>query len=142
MLTENYLYQDEIPDVGEYVALRLACGLSARSHVAAERGLPGSLFSTTIRYKRRLIAMARIVGDGGCNYQVVDVAVHPDHQREGLGTALMTSVMAYLEDHAPDSAYVSLIADHHSPALYTRFGFKSTAPVSIGMAYIVNEQSA
>lgn len=38
---------------------------------------------------------------------------------------------------SPKTAYVSLIADHHSPTLYSKFGFKPTAPVSIGMAFKV-----
>ena len=78
-----------------------------------------------------------MVGDGGCNFEVVDIAVHPDHQQQGLGARLMKAIMGYIEEHAPASAYVSLIADNHSPALYTKFGFKPTAPVSIGMAFQV-----
>jgi ribosomal protein S18 acetylase RimI-like enzyme len=79
--------------------------------------------------------MARVVGDGGCNFEVVDVAVHPDYQRQRLGTRLMSAITKYLQSNAPASAYVCLIADHHSPALYSKFGFKPTAPISIGMAY-------
>ena len=78
--------------------------------------------------------MGRIVGDGGLNYEVVDIAVHPDYQRQGLGSRIMTALMAYLEREAPSSAYVSLIADHGAPALYSKFGFEFTAPASVGMA--------
>lgn len=69
------------------------------------------------------------------------VAVHPDYQRQGLGSRIMAAIMAWLAEHAPESAYVSLIADHHSPALYSKFGFEPTAPVSIGMAYRVRTSS-
>jgi predicted N-acetyltransferase YhbS len=47
---------------------------------------------------------------------------------------VMEAIMSFLNDNAPDSAYVSLIADDHSPALYSKFGFEPTAPASIGMA--------
>ena len=127
--------RSEIPAVEEYRRLRVDSGLSPKSLEAAVKGLPKSLFATTIRDGRRLIAMGRVIGDGGCNFEVVDIAVHPDYQRQGLGTLVMAAIMSYIEDNAPKSAYVSLIADHHASALYVKFGFKPTAPDSIGMAH-------
>ena len=130
----NVLLESAIPKVSEYCELRLAAGLSARSRDAAERGLPNSLHAVCVRDGDRLIGMGRIIGDGGCNYEIVDMAVHPDYQRRGIGMRIMTALMDYLSKEAPASAYVSLIADEGAPALYARFGFRPTAPVSIGMA--------
>ncbi len=78
--------------------------------------------------------MGRVVGDGGCNYEVVDVAVHPDYQGQGYGFRIMQALMNYIHEHAPESAYVSLIADHGAPALYEKFGFEFTGPNSVAMA--------
>lgn len=125
---------EEIPSGDEYIALRAAAGLSSRTAEAAERGLPGTLFAVCVRAKQQLVGMGRVIGDGGCNYEIVDVAVHPDYQRQGLGYRIMESLMAYLHASAPKSAYVSLIADHGAPALYKKFGFEFTAPDSVGMA--------
>jgi ribosomal protein S18 acetylase RimI-like enzyme len=141
MNRDSYEQRPEVPAVEEYRRLRAVCGLSPKSADAATRGLPNSLFATAIRDRGKLIAMGRVVGDGGCNYEVVDVAVHPEYQRQGLGSRIMAAIMAWLVEHAPESAYVSLIADHHSPALYSKFGFEPTAPVSIGMAYSVRTPS-
>lgn len=132
-----YDQRQELPAADEYRRLRVLCGLSPKSADAAARGLPNSLFATTIRDRDELVAMGRVVGDGGCNYEVVDIAVHPDYQRQGLGKRVMSAIMAFIHEHAPDTAYVSLIADDHAPALYSRFGFEPTAPASIGMAYRV-----
>jgi hypothetical protein len=46
----------------------------------------------------------------------------------------MTYLMAELEKLAPAEAYVSLIADGEAHRLYAQFGFRPTAPASIGMA--------
>ena len=46
----------------------------------------------------------------------------------------MQALVDYLEQNAPPSAYVSMIADEGAPALYARFGFEPVAPLSIGMA--------
>lgn len=122
------------PSVEEYCALRLAAGMSARSPEAVAKGLPNSLYAASIRHDGALVAMGRIVGDGGCNFTIVDVAVHPDHQRRGLGRRVMGSLMERLRAEGPASAYVDLIADGGSPALYAEFGFEFTAPASVAMA--------
>ena len=124
----------EVPNALEYAELRQAAGLSARSTEAAERGLPKSLFAVCVRDGDRLIGMGRVIGDGGCNYEIVDMAVHPDYQRRGLGKRIMQALMDWLHANAPETAYVCLIADDHAPALYAQFGFEPVAPRSIGMA--------
>ncbi len=140
METTNTDSFDEIPGVEEYCELRVVCGLSPKSLEAANIGLPNSLYATTIRDEGTLIGMGRVVGDGGCNFEIVDIAVHPDYQRIGIGQSIMTRIMSFIENNAPDSAYVSLIADHHSPALYAKFGFKLTSPKSVGMALMVGRK--
>lgn len=124
----------EIPSASEYAGLREAAGLSKRSTEAAERGLPQSLFAVCVRDGGRLIGMGRVIGDGGCNYEIVDMAVHPDYQWRGLGRRIMQALMDWLHANAPETAYVCLIADDHAPALYAQFGFEPVAPRSIGMA--------
>lgn len=125
---------EETPTVEEYCALRVDAGLSPRKIQAAALGLPNSLYSVCIRNGKSLVGMGRVIGDGGCNYEIVDMAVHPDFQRQGQGYRIMEALMRYLRANAPESAYVCLIADHGAPALYEKFGFEMTAPVSVGMA--------
>ncbi len=135
-MTHGELLQaNDLPRVDEYRTLRRECGLSEKSVEAAEKGLPNSLYAVTLRDGERLVAMGRVVGDGGCDFGVVDIAVHPDYQQQGLGTRVMSAIMSYLHENAPPSAYVALIADDHSPALYSKFGFRFTTPRSVGMAY-------
>jgi ribosomal protein S18 acetylase RimI-like enzyme len=124
----------ETPSVQTYCALRLRAGLSGKSREAAERGLPATLFAVQILCGAETVGMGRIIGDGGCFYQVVDIAVAPEHQGRGLGKLIMRELAAYIEAHVPDTAYVSLIADGKAQDLYAQFGFVHTAPRSVGMA--------
>ena len=78
--------------------------------------------------------MGRVVGDGGLFYQIVDLAVLPQHQGKGLGKAIMAALMERLAATAPARAYVSLIADGDARHLYARYGFELVAPASVGMA--------
>ena len=89
---------EEIPGPDEFIALRAAAGLSPRTPEAARLGLPRSLFAVCVRREAELIGMGRIVGDGGCSFQIVDIAVHPDYQRQGLGTRIMEALMHYIRE--------------------------------------------
>ena len=122
------------PSVREYQTLRLAAGLSPKSEEAAERGLSNSLFSVQVLHGGDPVGMGRVVGDDGCFYWVVDIAVLPDHHRKGIGTMIMKEIVRYIDSEVPDTAHVSLIADGGARNLYEKFGFRPTAPASIGMA--------
>ena len=129
----SYTVDARPPGVEDYRRVRVAAGLQDRTSEAAERGLAGTYFGVTVRCDDEIVGMGRIIGDGGCFFQVVDIAVVPEHQGRGLGKRIMTELVAHLEEHAPRSAYVSLIADGEAHRLYRRFGFQMTAPQSVGM---------
>ncbi|NII10305.1 GNAT family N-acetyltransferase [Oleiagrimonas sp. C23AA] len=126
-------WHDQAPQLHEYLALRAAAGLSAFSPPAAEVGLADSWAAVCVRRDGDLIGMGRIVGDGGCFLQIVDIAVHPSMQRQGLGRAIMQRLIDALVARAPDSAFVSLLADPPGVRLYESFGFRASAPASVGM---------
>lgn len=108
-----------LPAVDEYCDLRIATGLSAMDRVAAATALPRSLHAVTIRDGDRLVAMGRVVGDG-LHVQVVDIAVAPDFQGQGLSRTVMEDIMAFI-DTLPRSTIVNLFAD--IDWLYQKFGF-------------------
>ncbi|HEY8039117.1 MAG TPA: GNAT family N-acetyltransferase [Polyangiaceae bacterium] len=129
-----YVVEPRPPSVDEYLRLRLEAGLSAKTPDAARAGLAGTWFGVTVRAGGEAVGMGRVVGDGGCFFQVVDVAVLPGHQRRGLGKRIMAALVDHLRAHAPATAHVSLLADGEAHRLYEQFGFRATAPASIGMA--------
>ncbi|PJC99461.1 N-acetyltransferase [Janthinobacterium sp. BJB1] len=123
-----------IPAIATYQQLRVAAGLSAKTTEAAAKGLPNSLFAVQVLLGDTVVGMGRIIGDGGCFYQVADIAVLPAHQGKGLGKLIMREIMRFIDSEVPPSAYVSLIADGQAQDLYAQFGFRHTAPASVGMA--------
>ncbi|XVH30866.1 GNAT family N-acetyltransferase [Haloferacaceae archaeon DSL9] len=126
-----YEFRDDPPTVDDFLRLREAAGMAARSREAVARGLPNTTFGVTVYRDDVAVGMGRIVGDGGSVYQIADMAVDPDHQGAGLGTAIMDRLMAYLEANAPSGAYVNLIADVEG--FYERWGFEEVRPASRGM---------
>lgn len=77
--------------------------------------------------------MGRLVGDGGWYFHVVDMAVLPEHQRRGLGGAVLSYLLEEIRRRAPSGAFVSLLADPPGRPLYLRHGFLESAPGSVGM---------
>lgn len=126
-------FRDGVPTVEDYCQLRVLAGLSAKTAEAASRALPNTLFGVCAYQGNELVAMGRIVGDGGCHLQVCDIAVLPRLQGQGLGRQVMARLDAWMRANLPPSAYVSLLADGEAHRLYARFGFAPTAPASIGM---------
>ncbi|KZM19831.1 uncharacterized protein EKO05_0004223 [Ascochyta rabiei] len=77
------------------------------------------------------VAMGRLLGDKSLFLLLCDVAVHPEHQRRGLGKRMMKALVDYVDANAPQ-AYVSLVAEPAAQKLYPQYGFKDVQP-SIGM---------
>ncbi|MFS0859250.1 MULTISPECIES: GNAT family N-acetyltransferase [Paenibacillus] len=121
------------PSAAEYLSLRKSAGLSAMSKEGAEIGLPNSLFAVCLREENEIVGMGRVIGDGGCFFQVVDIAVRPDQQGRGYGKLIMSEIMNYLCEHVPARGLVSLLADVPADRLYAQFGFTYTSPKSEGM---------
>ncbi|UAB73485.1 GNAT family N-acetyltransferase [Vibrio sp. SCSIO 43132] len=122
---------EEAPTPEEFVAMRITAGLSAKSLEAARIGLPNSLYAVSIRDEGKLIGMGRVVGDGACNFEVVDVAVDPSYQGKGLGKQIMQYIDAYIASVALEGSYVSMIADE--PEFYQKLGYRLVSPRSHGM---------
>jgi ribosomal protein S18 acetylase RimI-like enzyme len=134
-LEDPYRLVEGPPDAASYLALRQQAGLTARTAEQAEAALLGSWAAVhVVDGGGRPVGMGRVIGDGGWYFHVVDMAVLPDHQRRGIGDAILGRLLAHIDQAAPSGAYVSLLADEPGRRLYERHGFEPTAPRSIGMA--------
>jgi len=127
----TFVYDQQVPNPQEFCDMRVAAGLSPKSLKAATIALPNSLYGISIRDADKLIAMGRVVGDGACNFEVVDVAVDPQYQGLGLGRKVMEYIDGYLASVALEGSYVSMIADE--PIFYEKLGYKLVSPSSQGM---------
>lgn len=117
-------WRETPPSAAAYVALRAAAGLSPKSEAAAEQGLRGTIYGVSGWGEGSLVAMARLVGDGGCHVLLVDVAVRPAFQGQGHGTEAVDRVMTWARRELPTGCYVSLLADPGAEGLYARAGFE------------------
>jgi GNAT superfamily N-acetyltransferase len=127
---------ERFPGVDDYRRLRELAGMSARTQEAAQRGLPNTLYGVSLLRDGETIGMGRIIGDGGCFFTVVDIAVAPAWQGRGLGRRIMEALDAWLRRNVPSSAFVTLVADGDAKHLYARYGFAESAPAAVNMEYV------
>lgn len=124
-------YEEKVPSPQEFCEMRVKAGLSPKSLKAATIALPNSLYAISVRDGDLLVAMGRVVGDGACNFEIVDVAVDPKYQGQGLGRKVMEHIDNYLASVALEGSYVSMIADE--PEFYEKLGYNLVSPSSQGM---------
>ena len=137
---DGYRLVDGIPSTADYLDLRLRAGLSPKTEEQAAAALGGSWSACHVvdETAARAVAMGRVIGDGGWYFHIVDIAVLPEHQRRGLGGAVLSHLLDGIRSRAPSGAYVSLLADAPGRPLYRRHGFVESAPDSVGMVLVVD----
>ncbi len=134
LINSMYQVKTEVPSVENYINIRLAAGLSRKSPEAATIGLKNTIHGVVVYHNQTPVGIGRIIGDGGCFFEITDMAVLPEHQGQGIGRMIMQALVDWLQSNAPKTAYVSLMADHGTPEFYQRFGFTmAELPKSSGM---------
>lgn len=135
----GYWLVEKAPSVEDFNRVREAAGLGRREPVASQIGLSNTLFGVRVERDGRIVGIGRIIGD--VFFQVVDVAVLPEHQKKGLGAGIMRALISWLGENAPPGAYVQLIADEGTTEFYERYGFRVRTPEDSGMSFMTLAQS-
>ena len=136
-MSDAIVLVEQFPDVDGYLRLRAAAGMHEKTREAAARALPNTLYGVQLQHDGELVGMGRVIGDNGCFFTVVDIAVAPQWQGQGLGKRIMAALDAWLLRNVPPSAYVTLVADGDAKHLYSKFGFVESAPVAVNMEYVM-----
>ena len=131
----------EPPRLAEYLALRRDTGLRGKTDAQGVGALRGSWAFCHVRDSGtgRVVAMGRVIGDGGWYFTIADIATLPDYQRRGLGRHVVEWLLQRIWARAPQGAHVTLIADPTTRALYERAGFRDvTEPHRVAMQMVLD----
>jgi ribosomal protein S18 acetylase RimI-like enzyme len=151
MASSDYTIIQGLPTPQVYHDLRKLSGMTPPPLDAVPKALDNSFVcllayekkhmvdETTPGPEQEAVAMGRLVGDKSLFLILCDVAVHPEHQRRGLGKGIMQRLIDYVDEHAP-AAYVSLVAEPMAQKLYPQYGFKDVSP-SVGMYRMLRERN-
>ncbi|MCI4061560.1 GNAT family N-acetyltransferase [Micromonospora sp. R77] len=120
----EYHLVDRLPTVDEFVAVTTAVGWTdAYDPVAIPASLAASLHGVVAVEGDRVIGLGRLIGDGAIYYYLQDLAVLPERQRRGVGTAILGRLEGWIAGRAGTRTFVGLFAAGDSVGLYRRFGY-------------------
>lgn len=148
-LPAGYSIHEGYPSVLEYLHIRSAAGLSPKTPAQAAKVATGSWYGCYVQYTPEdpiapceIVGMGRCIGDGGWYFHIADMGVLPEHQRKGLGDAILKNILAYIEANAAEGRpYVNLFADPLGRRLYARNGFEESAPKETGMMLRIKDEA-
>lgn len=119
-------------DIEEVLSLYNSVGWSAYTDdsVALNSALRGSATIVEARDDSELVGIARVISDNASICYLQDVLVHPDHQRRGIGRALVIEALG----HYPHVRQKVLITDDEpaQKAFYESLGYKEVAEFGNG----------
>lgn len=110
-------------DWQELAGLYQAARLGHKNPADLETVFANSRFRCFVRESGRLIGAGRALADGAdCSY-ICDVAVHPDHQGQGIGKEIVSRLVALSGGHKK----IILYAAPGKEAFYRKLGFRRMA---------------
>jgi GNAT superfamily N-acetyltransferase len=129
--------ENRVPTVDEHRELSLANGWEGAFDWDRMQGsLDASLAGVVAVAGGTTVGMGRLVGDGVKYFYVQDMAVLPDHHRQGIGGRILDALLDHVRTTAPDHAFVGLFATGAGEALYRSRGFD--VPGMTGLGRIVS----
>ncbi len=123
----------------EFIALWESVWGDAPSFEQTELAMKHTLFRVSIYDGKKIVAMARMIGDMGLNYYIKDVVVRPDYQRKGIGKILINELMHYINQNGIKGTeiFVELCAMPDKIPFYEKFGFSANEAQRLKLMYEV-----
>jgi ribosomal protein S18 acetylase RimI-like enzyme len=119
----EWIYSLENMDWEELSHLYLIAPLGQKPASHLKATFSNSMFKCFVYDSGKLIAAGRALADGAdCSY-ICDVAVHPDHQGQGLGRQVVLKLVDFSKDHRK----IILYAAPGKEPFYRKLGFKRMA---------------
>lgn len=104
------------------------------------RAIKGSIFIASARHGKRLIGILRLAGDSAYCLHIADFIVHPEYQRQGIGTKLLEMCLEYAKAEKigidDNMGEFTLFANVSADVFYEKLGFKLTPN---GMVLVTSE---
>ena len=118
-LKENILTYDI------YFELRKSVDWNNWSKEQADSAIKKSYYTMVAYDGNKPIGMGRVVGDG-MYLTIVDIVVRPEYQGEGVGSAIIKSMLDYIGNSTYEGSRVSvqLISEVGKEEFYIKQGFK------------------
>jgi ribosomal protein S18 acetylase RimI-like enzyme len=128
------------PRLVEYQQLRALARLEPKTDPQAAGALRGSWAVCHVRAPGGgVVAMGRVIGDGGWHFTLADVVAHPGYRDRELADRVLDWLVSQVADRAPADPCVTVITDAHGRGLYERVGFGVMGRFGPGMHMVLEQ---
>lgn len=119
------IYRENTLSYDDYCRLRESVAWLNFSREQTEKALNNSLYTVVAEDDGKVVGMGRMTGDG-LYYLIVDIVVQPDHQKKGIGSAIIDMMIDYVDRETPigGRSSVQLTAEKWKETFYEKKGFK------------------
>ena len=111
--------------VQAYNEMRAAVNWKVLDEQQAQTGLDHSVYLIAAYDGERPVGTARVIGDQGYMYLIVDVMVLPEYQKQGIGKEMLIRVNEWIDSRSAGGICVmaNLMATSGNEGFYEKFGF-------------------
>ena len=131
--------KDNQLDVNTYLDLRSKVGWKPLTKEQATMAIKNSLLTVVAYDKDTPIGMGRIVGDGAVICYIQDLIVVPEYQGQGIGQAIIDSLIDYVKEiKLPDAEIMlDLMCAVGREEFYKKSGFIARPTEKLGPGMIM-----
>ncbi len=121
----------------DYLRLFRSAGWGEPPYDLAETSLRNSYATFSVVDGDTVIAMSRLLGDGGMAFFLKDLVVSPDYQGQGIGAVLLSHMEAYIASQLRESwsARFQLMSAKGKDGFYRKMGYTEHPHAESGAGY-------
>lgn len=130
------VFQQHIPDAGDYFQLFNTTGWNKSyqaSQTELQKAIEQSWFIVCAYQDNQLVGVGRVVSDGVLYAMIYDLIVHPDFQKQGIGSRLLNHCLQACEQANIRS--IQLFSAKGKVEYYQKRGFVKRPNDAPGMVY-------
>ena len=121
IILENRLSADD------FIRLFSSAGWGEPDRGLVETSLKNSYAVFSVCDGEKVIAMARLIGDGGMAFFLKDLVVAPEYQGQGIGSALLAHVEEFIRGELKEGwwSFLQLMSAKDKEPFYLSCGYKA-----------------
>lgn len=121
----QYMILDNQLQVGDFIRLFASVGWGELPKDMVEISLANSYATFSVKSGDKVIAMARLLGDGAMSFFLKDMVVEPEYQGSDIGRTLLTHVEEYIYAQLKPGweGYLQLVSAKGKEGFYQKLGY-------------------
>lgn len=121
----QYMILDNQLQVNDFIRLFASVGWGEFPKDMVEIALANSYATFSVKSGDKVIAMARLLGDGAMSFFLKDMVVKPEYQGSDIGRTLLTHVEEYIYTQLKPGweGYLQLVSAKGKEGFYQKLGY-------------------